>query len=142
MRPEYGNWVPRKLKRQMLCATILLAAPAVLCGAFMPPGTTRVVLLAILIVTCAACAMFAQWCFMAYRGFSYDGDIRLSQRIVQGTASFVRVPDGGTCLDVGRGSGALAIAERVTATWAPSCNGSRPWATRRSGSSTRPTAPS
>lgn len=35
---------------------------------------------------------------------------KLSKQIVEGTASQVKLPQGGTCLDVGCGSGALSIA--------------------------------
>ena len=37
--------------------------------------------------------------------FSYDGKRKLSKTIVEGVASYVTVPDGGKCLDVGCGSG-------------------------------------
>lgn len=110
MRPEYNNWVPKRLKHGMLCATVLLAILAVLCGALMPTGAGKTVLLAILVATCAVSGWFTRWCFVAYRAFSYDGDVKLSKRIVEGVASYVNVPSGGNCLDVGCGSGALTIA--------------------------------
>ena len=47
---------------------------------------------------------------MARDRFSYGGARKLSQQIVEETASYVHVPEGGTCLDVGCGSGALSIA--------------------------------
>ena len=42
--------------------------------------------------------------------FSYDGKRQLSRQIVEGTADYVTIPDGGIGLDVGCGSGALTIA--------------------------------
>ena len=45
-----------------------------------------------------------------YKAFSYEGKTRLSERIIEGTASYVTIPAGGTGLDVGCGSGALTIA--------------------------------
>lgn len=57
-----------------------------------------------------AFAKMTQWAFMAHKAFSYDGDLQLARKIVEGTADYVKIPDGGTCLDVGCGSGALSIA--------------------------------
>lgn len=47
---------------------------------------------------------------LLYRAFSYNGKRQMSRQIIQGVASYVTVPDGGKILDVGCGSGALAIA--------------------------------
>ena len=43
----------------------------------------------------------------AYRSFSYDGERKLSKQIIEGTAHYVTLPEGGIGLDVGCGSGAL-----------------------------------
>ncbi|MCH3986435.1 MAG: methyltransferase domain-containing protein [Lachnospiraceae bacterium] len=109
MKPEYSNWVPDKLKKEMLLATVAFAILAVLCGLFVP-GTLKVILVVILIAASIVCGWFTWWCYTAYNAFSYDGDIQLSRKIVEGTADFVHVPDDGACLDVGCGSGALTIA--------------------------------
>lgn len=45
-----------------------------------------------------------------HRAFDYSNPDALSWKIIRGVASYVRIPDGGTCLDVGHGSGALTIA--------------------------------
>ena len=45
-----------------------------------------------------------------YRAFSYDGTRQMSKQIIEGISSYVKTPDGGKCLDVGCGSGALSIA--------------------------------
>lgn len=79
MKPDYSNWVPKKLKYSLLGITL-------------------------------AFAKMTQWAFMAYDAFSYDGKLQLARKIVEGTADYVKIPDGGTCLDVGCGSGALSIA--------------------------------
>ncbi|MCR5686167.1 MAG: class I SAM-dependent methyltransferase, partial [Lachnospiraceae bacterium] len=48
--------------------------------------------------------------FMMYRAFSYNGKRQMSKQIIEGIAAYVNIPDGGKGLDVGCGSGALAIA--------------------------------
>lgn len=45
-----------------------------------------------------------------HRAFDYSNPDALSWKIIRGGAFYVRIPDGGTCLDVGHGSGALTIA--------------------------------
>jgi ubiquinone/menaquinone biosynthesis C-methylase UbiE len=45
-----------------------------------------------------------------HRAFDYSNPDALSWKIIRGGAFYVRIPDGGTCLDVGCGSGALTIA--------------------------------
>ena len=45
-----------------------------------------------------------------YRAFDYNGTRQMSKQIIEGIAEYVDLPEGGTCLDVGCGSGALAIA--------------------------------
>lgn len=45
-----------------------------------------------------------------YKAFSYDGKRKLSKQIIEGTAAYITLPEGGTGLDVGCGSGALTIA--------------------------------
>ena len=50
------------------------------------------------------------WMNKMYYTFSYDGKRKLSKTIVEGTAEYVTLPEGGVGLDVGCGSGALTIA--------------------------------
>ena len=50
------------------------------------------------------------WSIFLYRAFSYDGRRQMSRQIIEGIAETVKLPDGGFGLDVGCGSGALAIA--------------------------------
>ncbi len=50
------------------------------------------------------------WTMLMYRAFSYDGKRQMSRQIIDGVAEYVKLPEGGRCLDVGCGSGALAIA--------------------------------
>lgn len=109
MKSDYKNWIPRI----MLSAFLLLPFLAlILLAVFLlfTEGTVRIVLS----IAAAFALLFslaaALWCFYAYRAFSYDGKRRLSAAIIEGTASYIKLPGGGKVLDVGCGSGALAIA--------------------------------
>jgi ubiquinone/menaquinone biosynthesis C-methylase UbiE len=48
--------------------------------------------------------------YLMYRAFSYNGTRQMSKQIIEGVSSYVKIPAGGKCLDVGCGSGALSIA--------------------------------
>ena len=50
------------------------------------------------------------WMILMYRAFDYNGKRQMSRQIIEGVAEYVKIPDGGKCLDVGCGSGALTIA--------------------------------
>ena len=50
------------------------------------------------------------WLAALYRAFDYKGKRRMAKKIIDGIADHVRIPLGGTGLDVGCGSGALTIA--------------------------------
>ncbi len=106
MGPDYRNWVPLGMVGGMAGGTAALAAGAVAAGVKRAPKVAT----ALLGAGAVGCAAFTGWCVVARDRFSYSGGRKLSQQIVEGTASYVRVPDGGTCLDVGCGSGALSIA--------------------------------
>ncbi len=50
------------------------------------------------------------WSVLMYRAFDYNGKRQMSRQIIEGVAAYIKLPQGGKCLDVGCGSGALAIA--------------------------------
>jgi ubiquinone/menaquinone biosynthesis C-methylase UbiE len=56
------------------------------------------------------CLKATQWSISAYNTFSYNGKRKMSKQIIDGTAEYVKLPEGGIGLDVGCGSGALTIA--------------------------------
>ena len=112
MKPDYKNWVPKGMVYGLAGGTaaafvlfLLLGAtgavlhgiPRLVCGILFGAGT--LVLL-----------FFAVWMGTLYRTFDYNGKRKLAKTIIDGTADHVAIPDGGTGLDVGCGSGALTIA--------------------------------
>ena len=54
--------------------------------------------------------LITAWVIILYRAFDYNGKRKLAKVIIDGTADYVKIPDGGVGLDVGCGSGALTIA--------------------------------
>ena len=103
MKADYKNWMP---KGMILGA---LAVAVVFCIATVIIGVASVVGKVVLVLT-ILCAIITLWMFLMHRAFSYIGTRQMSKQIIEGVASYVKIPDGGKCLDVGCGSGALSIA--------------------------------
>ncbi len=112
MKPDYKNWVPKGMIYGLSTGTGVMILAFVGSLLFLKNVTTpvRVAVSAILALGAIACGKSAQWSIMAYRQFSYDGKRQLSKQIIEGTAEYVKIPEGGKGLDVGCGSGALTIA--------------------------------
>ncbi len=112
MKPDYKNWVPKGMVYGLSAGTIVLlaaftASMILTKDASMP---LRIGLNTALGLATLACGKGAQWSISAYNKFSYNGKRQLSKQIIEGTAEYVKIPDGGRGLDVGCGSGALTIA--------------------------------
>ena len=67
-----------------------------------------VFLIATIILACVTL-----WTTLMHRAFSYEGKRQMSRQIIEGVAAHIDLPEGGRVLDVGCGSGALAIAVAV-----------------------------
>ena len=111
MKPDYKNWMP---KGMILSFAAGAAAFLPLCLLFACSGwvsgtwqTVLTVLFAILAVLFCGLTI---WSVLMYRAFDYNGRRQMSRQIIEGVAAYVKLPQGGKCLDVGCGSGALAIA--------------------------------
>ena len=111
-KPAYCNWMPKELVAASAAgAGVLLAAGAAVgCCAVKRGSKLGKLLSAALLAGSAGCGAFTAYGEVARRAFSYDGERKLSRQIVEGTASYVTLPEGGVGLDVGCGSGALTIA--------------------------------
>ena len=102
MKADYKNWVPKGMIYGFGAAAAGLAAVA---GAIKNKSIS-----AVLSAGALGCGMFTTWCIYANGQFSYDGKRKLSKQIVEGTAEYIILPEGGVGLDAGCGSGALTIA--------------------------------
>ena len=112
MKPNYKNWLPKGMLYALIAGTAVSLVGFLLFGVFGigVKGGLRIALGVIFAVALLVCGKSTQWCVCAYNAFSYDGKRKLSKQIIDGTAEYITLPEGGVGLDVGCGSGALAIA--------------------------------
>ncbi len=110
MKTDYKNWMPKGMVLGSACAAAVFAVLSTVFALVPISGNVKKILLPILLVVTAVCLFVTIWMFLMYRAFSYNGKRKMSKQIIEGVASYVNLPDGGTGLDVGCGSGALTIA--------------------------------
>ena len=112
MKPDYKNWVPKSMVYGLAGGTIVAFAAFLLFGASetILHGTPRLVLGIVLGIGTLVLLFFTVWMAALHITFDYNGKRKLAKTIIEGTAKYVTLPDGGTGLDVGCGSGALTIA--------------------------------
>ena len=109
MKPDYKNWMPRGMILSFAAASVLSLAAAFTVR-LLADGMLKTVLTVLLAVLAALFCGLTVWSIFMYRAFSYNGKRQMSRGIIEGVAAYVRLPEGGRGLDVGCGSGALAIA--------------------------------
>lgn len=102
MKPNYKNWMPKGMIGSFAAGAAVALMLALLVGA----NWLKIIFLILTLVL----AGVTVWTVLMYRAFSYDGKRQMSRQIIDGVAEYVKLPEGGQCLDVGCGSGALAIA--------------------------------
>ena len=111
MKPDYKNWMP---KGMVLSAVIVTAVFLLLFIIFgftgLISGVLKTVLFIVFLVGTVIVLCASLWMILMYRAFSYNGKRQMSRQIIEGVAEYIKLPDGGKGLDVGCGSGALAIA--------------------------------
>ena len=110
MKTDYRNWMPKGMVMGSSCSAAIFLILTVVFAAVPIAHPVKKVLVPILAVITVVCIIASIWMFLMYRAFSYDGNRQMSKQIIEGVASYVKIPDGGKGLDVGCGSGALTIA--------------------------------
>lgn len=112
MKSNYKNWIPKGMLYALIAGTAVSLAGFLLFGVIGVgvKGGLRIALGAGFSIALLICGKSTQWCVCAYNAFSYDGKRKLSKQIIDGTAEYITLPEGGVGLDVGCGSGALTIA--------------------------------
>ena len=103
MKADYKNWMPKGMVLGALAVAVVFCILTVVIGIASVVGKVMLVLTIL-------CAIMTLWMFLMRRAFSYNGKRQMSKQIIDGVSSYVEIPDGGKCLDVGCGSGALSIA--------------------------------
>ena len=112
MKPNYKNWMPKGMilgtfGGAVACLILFLVFGV---SGLLAAGTLKTVLKIVFLVLAIVLALVTLWMWLLYRAFSYDGKRQMSKQIIDGVAAYVILPEGGKGLDVGCGSGALAIA--------------------------------
>ena len=102
MKPNYKNWMPKGMIWSFAAATAVAMALTLIVSISW--------LKTLLLILTLVLAGVTVWTVLMYRAFSYDGKRQMSRHIIESVAEYVNLPEGGRCLDVGCGSGALAIA--------------------------------
>ena len=112
MKADYKNWVPKSMVIELIAGTILVFILFLLFGAtgLILHGAARIICAIVLGLGTLVLLFFAVWMGVLHNIFDYNGKRKLSKTIIDGTAEYVSIPDGGVGLDVGCGSGALTIA--------------------------------
>ncbi|MDK7187251.1 class I SAM-dependent methyltransferase [Facklamia hominis] len=111
-KPDYRNWVPASLLRNFIGGTIITFILFIIFAGtdLVLSGTPRIICGIILGIAVLILLFFSMMLSFMYRTFDYKGKRKLAKVIIDGTADYVKIPDGGVGLDVGCGSGALTIA--------------------------------
>ena len=99
---DYRNWMPKGMIWSFAAGTAVSLALMLIIGL----GWLKIALMALTVIL----ALVTVWTVMMYRAFSYNGKRQMSRQIIDGMAECIKLQEGGRCLDVGCGSGALAIA--------------------------------
>ncbi len=110
MKPDYKNWMPKGMIYGFLFAFLGCGIALAVITLTLAEGTLRTVLTGVLAVLTLLFCVLTIWSILMYRAFDYNGKRQMARQIIEGTAAYVNLPAGGTCLDVGCGSGALTIA--------------------------------
>ena len=110
--PDYRNWVPKRMLNAKIIESLVCLILFILFGAsdLILQGRQRIIWGLILGIGCLILILITAWVAILYRAFDYNGKRKLAKVIIDGTANYVKIPDGGVGLDVGCGSGALTIA--------------------------------
>ncbi len=111
-KPDYKNWVPKSMVIGLGAATAASASLSLLFGTSdrILKGKPRQIAAAAFGAATPVLLFYTAWMGALHSAFDYNGTRKLAKTIVDGTAEYVTLPDGGTGLDVGCGSGALTIA--------------------------------
>ena len=102
MSADYKNWMPKGMIWSFAAGTAVALALTLIVGI----NWLKILLFILTFIL----AVMTVWTILMYRAFSYDGKRQMSRQIIDGVAEYIKLPAGGRCLDVGCGSGALAIA--------------------------------
>ena len=108
-KPDYKNWIPKWMFAAFTAGAIISLLLLIIFAVALN-GAAKIILIIITALALCLCLVADIWSVYAYNMFSYDGKRKLSKGIIDGIADYIDLPDGAIALDIGCGSGALAIA--------------------------------
>ena len=109
MKPDYKNWMPKGMVTGFLAVFLGCTLAAIACALCLT-GTLKTGVTIVLTLAAVVFLALTIWSTLMHRAFDYNGKRQMSRQIIEGTAAWISLPNGGKCLDVGCGSGALGIA--------------------------------
>ena len=112
IKADYKNWVPKRLLVAKIGESLVSFILLIIFGAsdLVLQGRPRLICGIILGLVCLILLFITVWLSILYKSFDYKGKRKLAKVMIEGTADYVKIQDGGVGLDVGCGSGALTIA--------------------------------
>ncbi len=112
MQPNYKNWMPNGMILEFFGGAVLCLILFFVFGVsdVLTDGTLKTILKIVFLALSIIAFIASVWMFLMHRAFSYNGKRQMAKTIIDGVAKYVTLPEGGKGLDVGCGSGALAIA--------------------------------
>ena len=110
MKPDYRNWVPKNMLYLLAFFAFVCYGITFFLQRMLQTGAKKVLWSSLFLIAGIVLTVIFLWMTRMYCAFSYDGKRKLSKGIVDGLAAYVEVPEDGSVLDVGCGSGALTIA--------------------------------
>ena len=102
MKPDYKNWMPKGMVCGFLGGTIsaLVVTLIISCTGLISQGILKTVLTVVFSVLTVFLLGMTVWCWLLYRAFDYNGKRQMSKQVINGTAAYVTIPDGGKILDI------------------------------------------
>lgn len=111
MKADYKNWMPTSVVAAAAAGTAGFAAisAALHSDAEKKDSKALKTMSRISGAAALACGGATAWTLYSRGMYSYNGSRKLARDIIEGTAAYITLPEGGMGLDVGCGSGALTI---------------------------------
>jgi len=109
-RTDRINWMPKGMVASFAGGAAGAWIATLGMHILMPEGIAKRVMTGLSATAGVALSGVSGWSYLMYRAFDYNGKRQMSRQIIEGIADHVNLPEDGNCLDVGCGSGALAIA--------------------------------
>ena len=88
MKADYKNWMPKGMIATSLAVSVVLTIITMMIGLKKKIGK-------VMLTASITSVLLTQWMYLLYRAFSYDGKRQMSKQIIDGIASYVKIPDGG-----------------------------------------------